>query len=263
VVPISYYASEGEAKKLLSGVNGVLFTGGGSELSPVHSVIWEEALSANDRGEYFPIWGTCLGLEFLVELAGGVLDGGYATENMTLPLIFTEQAKSSKMLADMPSDLLTMLADPSQTSAFNAHHNGIDVKNFYKYDSLYTTFNVLASSIDPVTGREFVAVIESEQYPFYGVQWHPEKNVFELGMDPDGTPHEAIVHSPAAISATLNLAEFFVGEAKKNQRSFPSEGEEAAHLIWNYPVYGDVGAKFVQVYVGSFRTSTTEETSMA
>ena len=42
--------------------------------------------------------------------------------------------------------------------------------------------------------------------PFFAVQWHPEKNVFELGKTTDGRPYEAIVHSPEAIAVTQYLA---------------------------------------------------------
>ncbi len=44
------------------------------------------------------------------------------------------------------------------------------------------------------------------KYPFYGVQWHPEKNVFEW------TTHEDIPHSLPAVQAAQAMANFFVQE---------------------------------------------------
>lgn len=45
---------------------------------------------ANDKGDYFPIWGTCLGLQLLTVLvAGENLLSRTIAENVTYPLNFT------------------------------------------------------------------------------------------------------------------------------------------------------------------------------
>ena len=48
---------------------------------------------ANDNGDHFPVWGTCLGFELLAFIASGndnsVLSPTDAT-NLSLPLKFTE-----------------------------------------------------------------------------------------------------------------------------------------------------------------------------
>jgi len=46
-------------------------------------------------------------------------------------------------------------------------------------------------------------------YPFYGVQWHPEKNSFEW------TSQEAINHSKEAVMVTQYFADFFVNQGKQ------------------------------------------------
>ncbi len=46
-------------------------------------------------------------------------------------------------------------------------------------------------------------------YPFYGVQWHPEKNGFEW------TPHEDIPHTEPAVAVMQGLANFFVQEGRQ------------------------------------------------
>ena len=45
-------------------------------------------------------------------------------------------------------------------------------------------------------------------YPFYGVQWHPEKNTFEW------TLNENIPHSDHATAISQTAADFFVQEGK-------------------------------------------------
>ncbi|KAJ3603550.1 hypothetical protein NHX12_028295 [Muraenolepis orangiensis] len=94
-------------------------------------------LMANDDGDYFPIWGTCLGMQLLTALtAGEDLLTKTPVENIALPLNMTE-------------------------------------------------------------GKE---------YPFYGVQWHPEVNRFQ--WDPD----MQFPHSANAVRVSALLAEFFINE---------------------------------------------------
>lgn len=60
------------------------------------------------------------------------------------------------------------------------------------------------------TGRPFVSH-DPMTHPYYGVQYHPEKNAFEYATYP-GTniPYEAIDHSPEGMRLTTHLGRFFV-----------------------------------------------------
>ncbi|KAL3194561.1 hypothetical protein MRX96_046045, partial [Rhipicephalus microplus] len=69
-------------------------------------------------------------------------------------------------------------------------------------------------------------------YPFYGVQFHPEKNNFEWTQSKD---HIHIPHTDDAVRVSQYLANFFLEEARKNNHSFASAQEELDALIYNYP----------------------------
>ena len=43
-------------------MNGILFPGGG-EYFEFARILTEIVVKANDAGDYFPIWGTCFGLQ--------------------------------------------------------------------------------------------------------------------------------------------------------------------------------------------------------
>jgi gamma-glutamyl hydrolase len=43
---------------------------------------------------------------------------------------------------------------------------------------LHKNFKKIASSVD-LNGVEFISVSEATNFPFYGVQFHPEKNAFD------------------------------------------------------------------------------------
>jgi len=39
-------------------------------------------------------------------------------------------------------------------------------------------FEILSISLDH-NNKEFISAIEAKEYPFYGIQFHPEKNAYE------------------------------------------------------------------------------------
>jgi hypothetical protein len=60
-------------------VSSLLFPGGGvyfndSGYSAAGKILVNLTLEANKKGDYFPVWGTCLGFEFLVYNAVGDQD---------------------------------------------------------------------------------------------------------------------------------------------------------------------------------------------
>lgn len=67
------------------------------------------------------------------------------------------------------------------------------------------------------------------RYPFYGVQFHPEKNLYEW------IPDRNIVHNENAIASSQYFAWFFVNECRKNDNHFTDIEEENRMLIYNYP----------------------------
>jgi hypothetical protein len=58
-------------------------------------------------------------------------------------------------------------------------------------------------------GLEFVSSFEHKRHPFYGVQFHPEKNAYEWKAS-SNNPHTA-----NSILVQQYFANFFVGEGKR------------------------------------------------
>ena len=215
-VPLSYVASNTTTLNLLKQLDGVLLPGGSNPPLPdAARVAVEYALAASSRNESFPVWGTCLGFEWLVEvLAPGALQTGFDAENVSMALSLSSKAAASYLFGGsqkLRSDL------SNKPLAMNNHYRGIEPSNFAA-DRRLALFDVLSTNTDR-QGRPFVSTIESAQN-LYAVQWHPEKNAFENALSEDGTPFEGINHSPEAVAATFALAQAFVGRARASRHHF-------------------------------------------
>ncbi|XP_043100031.1 gamma-glutamyl hydrolase [Puntigrus tetrazona] len=244
VVPVTINKSDDEYRRLFKSINGVLFPGGGASLessgySKTAAIFYRLALEANSNGDYFPVWGTCLGFELLTLLTSGKLLLSHTnTSGIALPLNFTHDVRDSKLFKDFPEDLMKSLETEQLTE--NSHQWSLTTENFTKSETLRKFYKVL--STNTAGQNEFVSTMEAYDFPIYATQWHPEKNAFEWTR-----PY--VPHTPSAIKTTFYTAYFFVNEAKKSFHSFPNAEEEEKALIYNYkPEYTGPLSAFEQIY---------------
>ncbi len=218
--PAQYYAA------VFDLTNGLLFPGGNQGIAPSDvyteegDILWTLAEESNDRGDYYPVWGTCLGFEEFAVLetdSDDVIDINIQAQNLALPLRFTGSAAGSRLFASFTPDLLAAIQEQSIT--FNSHEHGLLVSEYESNTSLNIFFDMLSFNEDRV-GVQFVSTIEARRYPFYATQWHPEKNNFEWS---DNEDYSNIPHSPMAVRLSLATAQFFVSEARKSEHEFPED----------------------------------------
>jgi gamma-glutamyl hydrolase len=256
VVPINYYAKDDELDILFASLNGLMFPGGGSAYPASAQYMFDKVVAANDKGDFMPLWGTCMGFQWLLIGASKdvtILDpksGQFDAYNYSIPLDFTPSAASSRLFSKAPENVYKILE--SQNVTMNNHHYGIYTEHFKETPSLSGFYNLLSTNSDR-KGVNFASTIEAFKYPIYGSQWHPEKNDFEWSMTDDGVgthPAEAIDHSPDAVAVAQYTADFFVEQARKSSHKFATNKEEDSRLIYNYPATKtDSGGSFVQEYL--------------
>ena len=94
----------------------VLFPGGGADIydspySRTGNIIFNLAKKANDAGDVFPLWGTCLGFQFLsVQGAGGrKITSDVDGEDFSVPLNLSEGENLNNILLLLLSLLLLLL----------------------------------------------------------------------------------------------------------------------------------------------------------
>jgi len=197
-----------DLEKLFNSINGFLIPGGGDPFGTSVDAMIDRAVKANQAGDYFPVWGTCLGFEWTTDHFAGdrkAITDGFDSEGLALPLDFTAAAADSRIYSAANASLMRWLRTEAIT--YNAHHEGIDPSRFAGYSGL-GDFNVLATGADR-KNKPFVAQIEHKTLPVYANQFHPEKIEHDSGVPK--TPH--------AIAAARELASFFVSEAKKSKHS--------------------------------------------
>lgn len=169
---------------------------------------------------------------------------GFDSENITLPLEATSAAAGSRFFsaAHADGDLDSILF--TQPVTMNNHHSGVSPDAFMNNSNLTAMFKQPLTINHDRKGNAFVSTVEAVNYPIYATQWHPEKPLFEWWAD------EVINHSYDSVRANGFTQRFFVNEARKNARSFPSPAAEDAALIYNYnPVYtGLKDPEFEQCY---------------
>ena len=129
---------------------------------------------SKQKGEYFPIWGTCFGMEVLLDVIGGCPTLKHYPAEGYYPIRMTRDASHSRLIGSFPPSYLRHLEQTPST--LQNHEYGIAIKDMKK------GFSVLATSLDEY-GREYVAIIESKKYPIYAVQFHPEVDAHSPFLD--------------------------------------------------------------------------------
>ena len=254
-VPIKFGDATSEIDQLMEGLNGVLFPGGGADItnltSPYYQFaahIWNKALSLNDQGVHFPVWGTCLGFEFIHVMASGpnlnLLQCDYDSEDLPLPLNFTtaDARTTGVLLKTMSDSLYTAVATKPLTQ--NEHRCAVPTTTAYADPTslLSQFFAIKATNVDR-NGKPFVSLVEGKKYPVYGMQAHPEKNNFEWVT----SEQNPIPHTLDAIEMSQYFANFFVNDCRRNGQTLKNATQ---WLFYNYsPTYtGKTGGYFQQTY---------------
>ena len=242
--PIIFTWAPERIAKVLSQVNGVLFPGGSIDRTSntdfrkyidTYKQIISYAKEQTETGSSFPLWATCLGFEFMMLMEGhteeqvhdyyiksfGIETVDARSYSVPLELMTSEEIDGEDKY--MKNILSPLFSEMSIDDITNYQTNNVFYMNHgYGFpltpDLLlwYRQFmHILAKNKDK-RGMEYISAIKYKKYPFYGVQFHPEKPNFEW-LD------ATIPHDEMAINASTQFSNFFINEARKNHNQMVDE----------------------------------------
>ena len=139
-----------------------------SILTRVTTMFLTMALEAAKTGDYFPVWGTCHGIEQIFQHVGDI----DTLETFTSRKYYTnlQILGHSRLLDYATMEQANFLKE--YKPLFN-HENGLSLKTFQQSTRLMSKFHIVATAIDR-SNRTYVALIEGKKIPWYGTQFHPE-----------------------------------------------------------------------------------------
>ncbi|XP_041448670.1 gamma-glutamyl hydrolase [Drosophila obscura] len=248
VLPIWIGRNRSYYEDLMHKINGVLLPGGATWFNQSNGYgdagehLIQLAVQLNDNGTFMPVWGTCLGMELLVyKLSNGTEHRiNCKGSGIALPMEFKEDYKQSRLFNASHEDIVALMVKENVT--YHSHQFCYTEADFVR-DQLNKSWRVVSLNHD-LDGVEFISTMEHVKYPFYGVQFHPEKPLFEFAR-------ASIPHSHSAVLTGQYFADFFVNEARRSPQSFANATEQAQLLIYNYkPEYTSIlGSSYVQQYL--------------
>ncbi|CAI5510191.1 unnamed protein product [Closterium sp. Naga37s-1] len=155
-VPILYDDPDWLMEKKFRAINGLILPGGGTDLVPgpffsAVEKLLKMALAANDAGDYFPVQGTCMGMETLTIFFSQDFDiletKAFNAEDSPESLTFTsEEAKRRAYFSWMTPDLLDRIQREKIT--MENHEDGTTVDRFLSSKRLREFFRILTTSVD-------------------------------------------------------------------------------------------------------------------
>jgi hypothetical protein len=114
--------------------------------------------------------GTCLGHELILALGAAedgptLLSNPFNSENLSLPLIPTPAAATSRLYGSAPANVMAILEGKTgQNVTFNMHQQGVEPSSFAATPSLIANFRVLSTNVDR-DGKPFVTNAEGINWP--------------------------------------------------------------------------------------------------
>ena len=90
-------------------------------------------MEMNEQGDYFPLWGTCLGFELLTYLAAGGREhrAHCFSTSQALPLEFKDDFRTSRMFRNAPDSVVDILKNEAVTANFHQYCVTEKVKNYF------------------------------------------------------------------------------------------------------------------------------------
>lgn len=243
VIPIMYNLNKKDLLVYLSQINGILLPGGGIDNKKTHSrkqfLIYQNTLDyiikyikkQNDKGNYYPIWATCMSFQLLAILEANGKQKHRNDINLdSIPKFGLDKLYIKKNLSH--GKLNNLFTKKQKSLLKNKHSTYHKHKSSFYLDNeiivkLKDKINIIAINKDEKK-RDYLSVYEYKKYPFYAVLFHPEYPLInKKRMDYNIKKKETMLLSDT-------FGKFFINECKKNKNIIKTIGNKS---INRFPLY--------------------------
>ena len=234
VIVIPHFWESDAIADLVSKLSGVLFTGGdyGDDAwNHTTSMIFQQALDRNGTDHPLVLWGTCLGFERIIQVASHDSSNAVVAAPLvdeSIPVVW-----ASSLLTSSPffkyMGVSSLDAFSSRPIAYNFHNYGVTPGSWAAHsDTLDPLFDVIGTH--KTNDLEFVAMIEGKNgLLVYGIQFHPEKALFEW------SPNLHYPHSEIGVLNNRRIADFLINKVRHaGGATFLNFQDESQFAIYNY-----------------------------
>lgn len=152
------------------------------------------------------------------------MTGSYDSDDENYNLEFLVDPSTTRMFSPLGDDAQIYA---KKNITYNHHTFGIKPDLFKTDTKLAAMFTPTSVSYDN-NGKAFVASMESKKYPFFGTQFHPEKQQFSY------YPSVKIEHDPTSIFYNRYFGDFFVNQCRMNKQKFKNYAEEQSRITENF-----------------------------
>ena len=166
LIPVYNAFTDDHLNSILNSVNGILLPGGDADLtnSPYVNMgkrLFNMALRQNMYGDYFPVFGICLGFQAFFSLVDGssTFLEKFNSENITLPMKLYPGFRNGRMFKHLPKSLENAIQKKKLNAHF--HEDGVSPSVFWKSSNISSFYRLLGTSKGR-DNRTFIAAIEGE-----------------------------------------------------------------------------------------------------
>lgn len=235
VTPIFLNQNNDYYEKMVNNINGLLIPGGSSILSKkykFYNTVINLLKLIKENNVKIPVMGICLGFELMM---------------MTETNDSNIRVKCKSTRINLP---INLLINTNKTKIFNniTDYTESLMYHSHKYCIPFSKKKIIEDkgwriiSHNTVAGLKFISMVEHKNLPYYGIQFHPEKNIYEV-------LNKNVKRTQKNTYISRWIYDHFISEARKND----NQNTNNAILIGNFrevPVgYYDNRSVYTSIYV--------------